>query len=174
MLGNECNVKMDDGMYWWLELRELVSFRVSVQVPSQKMAPSPENDNEPKAPDKSDSKKSTSGNVSKLGADLLDLDSSSTADPQVSLSGLNSNIPRPVHHQPVIQLLQKPSPGAVWVPIRLELPQARRNPRYLVVFYCPLIFANVSPVPKTYPHSTGLNKWPLVKNHASTCCDNLS
>lgn len=44
------------------------------------MAPSPEHDNEPKAPDKNENKKNTSAN--KLGTDLLDLDS--TTDLQVS------------------------------------------------------------------------------------------
>lgn len=54
-----------------------------IDVLLQKMAPSPENDNEPKAPDKSDSKKSATG-ANKLSSELLDLETSSSAD-QVSV-----------------------------------------------------------------------------------------
>lgn len=51
------------------------------------MAPSPEHDNEPKAPDKNDNKNKNS--VNKLGTDLLDLDPSN--DIQVSAFFIVSN-----------------------------------------------------------------------------------
>lgn len=54
-----------------------------IDVLLQKMAPSPEHDNEPKAPDKSDSKKSGTG-ANKLSLELLDLESFLSAD-QVSV-----------------------------------------------------------------------------------------
>lgn len=141
------------------------------------MAPSPEHDNEPKAPDKSDSKKSGTG-TSKLRSELLDIDTSSSADLQVShgyfgqwITLLVTVLSRDLVKREPLNILSVRAPyllssSHVWLFIR----EIIRN--VLMYIICPSIFADILPVLKTFFTFYRSKKWPTI-HHAlnSTCCD---